>query len=391
MNRLITKKIVEWYEKQDERILCIYGGRRIGKTWTVKGFCQQYDREYTYISLRDKEIEDIQVKLSSDATFIVLDDINDEAAYIRARRIILKVRGDMALPDYRIIMVGTRILLKENEKCGNDYMYNVAMTPLSLWEFAQAVADRWRTRKLWEMNSRDILDIYLLVGGLPECVELFLREGNFTNVRRKQWQIVTDICAEASKEKDVAYTKEWQIISSILEQEVQGNAGFSLRQVRQTARYREYGGRLEGLLCAGIIHAIKRMDHRSSHRVKDFKLYIFDVGLAGAVAGVDEWSIMKKDRLWSQQNAYLLKTFVIQQFFAEGYEDEWDIKYWHKQRAKAKLPFVFIQKKSGNITVVDIERMWNRSIHSFFAEYSDAHRENMTINNITARALKHNI
>ena len=62
MNRVITKKIVEWYEKQDERILCIYGGRRIGKTWIVKEFCQQYDREYTYISLRDKEMEDIQVK-----------------------------------------------------------------------------------------------------------------------------------------------------------------------------------------------------------------------------------------------------------------------------------------------------------------------------------------
>ena len=115
------------------------------------------------------------------------------------------------------------------------------------------------------------------------------------------------------------------------------------------------------------------------------------LGLAGAVAGIDERSIMDNDIVWNQYKGYLLKNFIIQEYNSYYYGAGWELRYWHKARAKARLPFVFVNLWTDCIWVIDIENMWRKSIASFVAEYLDANRQNMTIQEITERALEHNI
>ena len=391
MNRIITSKIKHWYDHNDESILCICGGHGVGKTWVAREFCREYDKDYIYISVKNTKEEDIEDTISCSAVFLIIDDINDKILYDKARRIVLKIRSDMALSDYKVIFIGTEYLANKIGQNDNGYMTLLHMTPLNLCEFSMALKSKWNEKEYFNMTERDIFNIYLMVGGMPECVELFLENGDFTSVRCRQCEILSNICYKLSGNVDVIKTKEWQIINAIFIQEITASAGFSLRQVNKSARNREYKESIERLCGAGIIYRLNRMDNRTSNRIKDYKLYVLDVGLAGAVAAIDERSIMDNDIVWNQYKGYLLKNFIIQEYYSYYYGAGWELRYWHKARAKARLPFVFVNLWTDCIWVIDIENMWRKSIASFAAEYLDANRQNMTIQEITERALEHNI
>ncbi len=380
---------------------------RCGKTWIVRSFCREYDQDYIYLSMGDLDEKQLAESISARAVFLVLDDINDRESYIRARRIILKIRGDESLPDYRIIMVGTEIgsaYYRSKQRSGemdvdepymyrtdeDEYIYHITVYPMNLLEFHSAIQDRWQTAGRGTLSYRDILNIYLIVGGMPQCVSLFLQSGDFTDVRTLQRRMVEDICGRLSG-RTLSSSRERRIVDSISVQGISDSVKFSLRAVKCTARYREYGDCLDRMCTVGLAHRVYRLDSQKGEVAGDYQMYLADVGLAGAMAGIDERDIMGEQPIWQIHHRYLLRTFVVQEYYGGHYHRQWQLRCWHRRRAKARVPFVFVSRHKGDMVVADMDRMWRRSIDSFIVQYPDTYRRNMTIDDVTSVALGHNI
>lgn len=368
MKRFIMEDLCEWYRSRDGRILFICGAPRVGKRWLIEELCRENNDTYMHLSAKDciskmayaNLYRQIKLKITGKTDILVIEDINTEYALRVVRKIILRIRTEMNLPDFRIIMVGTIVDKELLLKCfiDEEYVKVVRVFPMNFEEFKEALSGKY------QYDDHSLMKMYLIIGGMPECVNYFLETGDFTGTRDIQRGILEQIYKRISK-------KEIELLHSIPMQLESEGTSFTYRKIHCNAREREYGGVLEKLERQGIVYRLERYDNTSKAGMNNFKLYVYDVGLTGALKNISEHLLMDGDELFIICNELLVKTFVLQQLQISNMEKSCFVKYWHKPRAKAKLPFVFEIKECDEIIPIEIAcgKRHDKSIMSFEKEY----------------------
>ncbi len=368
MKRFIMEDILNWYRMKDGRILFICGAPKVGKTWLIGRVCRENNHKYIYLSameylsksLGNKGCRNIKKVIMEGADTLVIADIDTEYALRTMRRIILKLRSEEELPDFMVIMEGTiidrEILLRQF--VDEEYVRIMRVFPMSFEEFKEALLERY------ERDEHSILKTYLITGGLPECVDYFIQTGDFTGTRRMQRCILSELYKRISK-------KEKEILRAVSKQLESDSTSFTYRDIKQNAREREYGKIVKALEDKGIVHKIYRYDFTNRCGKEDYKLYIYDVGLLGALMNIDERIIMEENDIYKVNNKLLVREFIIQQFQISDVQNTYSLKYWIKPRAKAKLPIIFQSKCTNEVIAAEIVcgRCHSRSIESFAKEY----------------------
>ena len=117
-------------------------------------------------------------------------------------------------------------------------------------------------------------------------------------------------------------------------------------------RAREYETALQWLDDAGMIHQVSRVSPPrlplfSYQDFSAFKLYLHDVGLLGAMAGLSSRTLLEGNELFTNFRGSMTEQYVLQQILAHGVEPY----YWTSDSGNAEVEFVV----QGDLSVFPIE------------------------------------
>lgn len=303
-------------ENESNKILVLNDARQIGKSYIIRHEGKKHFANYIEIDLiEDKNgpkifegtgsKEDFYLRLSSiagdrmkekDNTLVFLDEIQ---AYPEMLTLLKFLKQD---DRFTYIVSGSQLgmaLGRTLSKPGGKIEV-VKMFQLDFEEFlwANNVGDEFirHLRECYEKNipldenlHRKMLDYfkqYLLVGGLPDAVNVFLETRNIVRVRDAQREIYELYKGDASqydKEHKLKIERIYDLVPSYLENKKK-RVRFNKIEQKKQARSAQYQDEFEYLVKSGICHEVKaianpRFPLNESESKNLLKLYFNDVGL----------------------------------------------------------------------------------------------------------------
>ncbi|MGZ3633251.1 MAG: ATP-binding protein [Parachlamydiaceae bacterium] len=410
MRRLYYQKLQEWLASGHKKPLMLRGVRQCGKTYLLKLFGESAFPKVHYFNF-EKEPALTQVfesnlnpqHLVNQLSFYQNNriDIANDLVIFDEIQVIPKALTSLKyfqeeMPELAICCAGSLLGVKlSNEsypvgKIQTGYLY-----PLTFVEFLRAIGEDLSADLIESCNSNTVipqlaheriwerLKWYFIVGGLPEVVQVFIDEISdlfvaFNKVREKQAQLISDYYADIAKHSGkinaMHIDRVWRSIPSQLARAVDGS---STRYqfhgiVEGIDRYSRLASAIDWLDNAGLIFKvpiIQTIEHPLSAYVNEsrFKLYVFDVGILGALSHLAPKAIL--DYQYGTYKGYFAENFIAQEFVGANCKD-----FYAWQEGRSEIEFVReidcdilpIEVKSGNVTHA---KSLQRFIEKFGSKY----------------------
>ncbi len=420
MRRDIWNKLVEWKNKKDRKPLILKGARQVGKTYILRAFGKECFSRVHYLNFEKyKEVAKIfegnltPQNILQDLSFYLntsIDKENDLVIFDEIQNVPRALTSlkyfQEELPELAICAAGSLLgvqLSNESFPVGKVEFLN--MFPMSFEEFLKGEGDTksfefLRSRKKFEaipqiIHSRlwEQLKIYFVVGGLPEIVKTFVeyKDDLFTalqKVRDKQDNLlltyIADIAKHSGKQNAMHIERLWRNVPAQLAREHDGSAGkFKFKGIIPgIKRYSKLAGSIDWLVSAGLIlkaHIVNngQLPFSAYTTENTFKLYVFDVGLLGALSDLPPKSIMEYK--YGFYKGYFAENFAAQEFICSGVKE---LYCWKERSAEVE----FLREINGNVLPVEIKSGWvtqAKSLKIFAQKYHPKYRTIFSANNLS--------
>lgn len=304
-----------WKDNRRNTCLVITGARQVGKTYIIREFAKNnYEKFYELNFLENKElngvfvdnlsVQSILMKLSliindfnlvDGKTLIFLDEIQMCPEAITALKFLAQDNR------FDCIASGSMLGIAYNRASSFPvgYVERINMNSLDFEEFLWArginedtinyVKDFYLNKKtVDELTHKRMLELfkeYIVVGGMPDVINEFILNNNFSNVLKIQRRIVNDYKDDIIKYASVNdKTKIRKCFDSIPSQLAKENKKFQYKLVENNSNKSKYFDSLEWLYDAGIINFCYNLRTPNSplegNKIDDsFKVYMRDTGL----------------------------------------------------------------------------------------------------------------
>jgi hypothetical protein len=326
MEKLLRRKIddylLAWKNNPDRKPLIVKGARQIGKTRSIEWFARNnyghvviinFVEEPKYKSIFDDGYEVNQVlknlsflnpnvELVPHDTLLFFDEMQSCPACATALKF-FKLDGR-----YDVICSGSLMGINYREIESNsvghkeDYeMYSMDFEEF-LWakgyddDFVEDLYQHMAEVKPFSQLQLDTLfelfRDYVILGGMPEVVNRYIQNANFSGVLGLQRQLLKDYEEDITKYVDgldkAKVKAVYNHISTFLAKE---NKRFQISKIGKNARNREYIGCVEWLADAGVINIcyclnLPELPLKGNYDPKQYKIYFKDTGLL--IASLDE-------------------------------------------------------------------------------------------------------
>ena len=402
MKREKFSELILWKENQRRKPLILRGARQTGKTWLLKEFGRTHFRELVYVNFEeainlqsifkyDFDITRIitalqiysQKVISPEDTLIVFDEIQSAENGITS----LKYFCENA-PQYYLIAAGSLLGMALHSKIpfpvGKvDFM---DLRPMTFSEFLMALKEDglaetirnkdWATLSLFHNKLIEYLKYYLYIGGMPEVVNVFSETRDWDQVRKVQIQILNSYEADFSKHSPKEIVPRvrmiWQSIPSQLAKE---NKKFVYGVIREGARAKDFEIAIQWLVDCGLLLKIHRVSKPgipliAYQDLSVFKLFLHDVGLLAAMAGIQINALLNGDTVFTEFKGALMEQYVMQQLRIDSNRY---IGYWTNERSTSEVDFI-VQDK-GDIVPFEVksgENLRAKSFKLFCEKYAPA-------------------
>lgn len=398
MKRAILEDLLHWKTTKGRKPLLLRGARQVGKTWLMKEFGRKNYEQVIYINFeRDKLLQNlfktdfnIQRILSAlqvqsgivpqaENTLIIFDEIQEAEGALTA----LKYFQEEA-PQYHIIGAGSLLgIALNNTSFPVGKVQFLELHPMSFSEFLEAINEKsilnilkeknWSLVETFHERIVGLLKQYYFVGGMPEVVNSYVNYQNYEAVRQLQKDILDayelDFSKHAPPQIILKIRMVWKSLPSQLSRE---NKKFVYGLVKSGARAREYEDALNWLVDYGLIHRIYRIAAprtplRSYEDLKAFKLYALDIGLLGALSGLDVQVLLQKNSLFTEFKGALTEQFVLQQLMGEVHLLP---NYWSNDTSTNEVDFILeYQQNLFPLEVKAEENLQSKSLKSYHQQF----------------------
>ncbi len=369
MYRYAIENLDKWKNSKNRKPLIIEGARQVGKTWIMKEFGKKSYNKTVYINFDsnvqmaelfsiDLNVERIIMglelyaghKINPSDTLIIFDEVQEVPKALSS----LKYFYENA-PEYHIVCAGSLlgIALHEGTSFPVGKVDFLKLYPLSFKEFLMAIGlERFAELldkkdydmiKSFKQTYIDALKQYYYVGGMPEVVASFADEKDFNEARKIQKRILTayeqDFSKHAPKEIVPKIRMLWNSIPSQLAKE---NKKFIYGLIREGARAKEYETAIMWLSDCGLVHKVSRINApniplKAYEDLKAFKLFIVDVGLLGAMVGLNQRTLLNGNELFTEFKGALTEQYVMQQL---AVNQDLGVYYYTNDRNTCEVDFI---------------------------------------------------
>lgn len=420
MKRKVYDQLLKWKENSNGKTaVLIEGARRVGKSYIAEEFAKNNYKSYILIDFF-KEKDEIKNLFYDylddlDKLFVYLSEyfgvelyerdtlfIFDEVQFCpRARAAIKYLVADGR---YDFIETGSLVSIKKNVK---DILIpseeeKINMYPMDFEEFLWAMGrntlmDFIRSHytdklPLGPAMHRKIMDYfkeYMIVGGMPQAIEEYIKTKNFESVDIVKRNIISLYRDDIRKHAEEINLKVEQIFDTIPSQLQKHEKKFNLASLDENARYREFEGAFYWLKDAGLVNIAynttepniglgQRLDSNT------LKCYMSDTGLLLSMTfnekEIISEGIYKKilfDKL-AFNNGMIMENMVAQLLTAAGNKLYFFSKY-NKENSKDAMEIDFLISKSSitskhNIIPIEVKSGKNytyASLKKLYDKYNE--------------------
>lgn len=420
MRRLLLTKLLAWKEKPDRKPLLLKGARQVGKTTLLHQFGKKAFRT-THVLNFEKEPELSKIfEKSLDPSYLLTEIafrlghaidrahdllILDEIQACPRALTSLKYFQEEA-PEMAVAAAGSLLgiyLTPVSFPVGKvDVM---TLYPMSFEEFLLALGEEQLFDYLesYQLNTPfsetahqklfRLLIHYFIVGGLPEVVKVF-RDNHedlfvaFEKVRTKQNDLIFtylgDMAKHSGKINAMHIARVWEAVPTQLADTHDGSgAKFKFKGVLPGIdRYSRLAGAIDWLQAANLIIKVPIVNAGhlpfAAHATEGvFKLYLFDVGLLGAMAKLSPQVIHKYD--YGSYKGYFAENYIAQALLAGHFDAlySWqeklnEVEFLSEDDGQA-IP---VEVKSGHITK-------SKSADLFVEKYHSPYKIILSANNFS--------
>ena len=311
--RKIEKSIKKWFDSTSKKALLITGARQVGKTYSIRKVLNENTSSFVEINfLENKNAQHLfeQTTNAKDLlrglsvltgkhlvegeTVIFFDEVQC------CKEIVTAIKFLIDESNYKYIMSGSLLGVELNDirSFPVGYMDIITMYPLDFEEFMIAnnfSDDVIKHLKVSYTSLRPVDDfihqqamklfhLYLIVGGMPAVVDIYLKTNNIAKVIEVQKSIIDlykkDIAQYDPKEK--LYLNE---ILMLIPSEINSkNKRFVLKNLNENQKFSRYENRFLWLRDAGVAlptycASEPKLPLMLSKSRNLFKLFLNDIGL----------------------------------------------------------------------------------------------------------------
>lgn len=371
LKRKIDAYLVAWKSNLDRKPLIVKGARQIGKTRSIEQFVKHNYKSVIQINF----VEQKKYKAIFDDGFEVdtilknISLLNPEFKFIPGETVFffdeLQACPNCATSlkffklDGRFDVICSGSLMginyKEIESNSVGYKEDYEMHSMDFEEFLWA---KGYSDELVEDLYQHMLDIrplstlqmdtlfalfrdYVTIGGMPEVVNTYIKNKNFSGTFAIQQQLLKDYEEDITKYVeglDKAKVKAvYNHISAFLAKE---NKRFQITKIGRNARNRDYMGCVEWLADAGVVNICYCMNHpelplKGNYDPKMYKVYYKDTGLLIASLDEEAQEDLRANKNLGTYKGAIYENIVADMLVKQGYP----LYYYSNDRPPIEMDF----------------------------------------------------
>lgn len=396
---MLYRKIQSYIEQHlmsdSNKILIIDGARQIGKTYIIRHTGEKLFENYIEINLLEdslsarlfentKTVEDFYLQVSMIAgdkmkekgnTLIFLDEIQ---AYPHLLTLLKFLKQD---DKYTYIASGSLlgVTLAKTTSIPMGSIEVKHMYPLDFEEFLLAngfndFAIKMLHKKFSAMESLDenthtkVMDFfkkYLLVGGLPDAVNSYIKDKNIVNIRTIQSEIHEYYAMDASKydeENRLKIRRIYDAIPSTLENKKKRIVVQDIEN-KKGKRFSDYQDEFDYLIHAGIALEVKAISTPIFPLIESsgknlLKLYLNDVGILTNILYRNNIRAILDD-VKSINLGTVYEAVVASELKAHGFN-----LFYYDNRSKGEVDYLIDDYDSLSVIPVEVKSGKDYTIHS---------------------------
>lgn len=394
MKRAILEQLKQWTQQKTRKPLILKGARQIGKTYILQELGQQcfesvhyfnFEKDQALAKIFDGSLDPKSILQSLSfhqhkpidwqRDLIIFDEIQAVPKALTSLKYFCE-----ELPEAYVCCAGSLLGVYLNPvSYPVGKVQVIPMYPMTFTEFVIATGDTLSAELLqnWQIDSSipilaherlwQLLKYYFVVGGLPEVVQVFCdhQEDVFVameKVRFHQQQLIDDYIADIAKhagQTNAMHIK--RIFQAIPEQLGRNHDGaakkFAFKQVVPGIdRYAKLANAIDWLNAAGLLISVgiahkAELPLASYTKENHFKLFLFDIGILGAMMDLAPKVILEAD--YGSYKGFFAENYVAQSLLASSHKR---LFCWHEK--SAELEFILQQQgaliplevKAGHVT-----------------------------------------
>lgn len=398
--RKIAKSIENHLKSDSNKIMIINGARQIGKSYIINYVGKKLFPNYIEINLLEdslgnrrfanvKSVTDFYLQVSMFAgekmkdkgsTLIFLDEIQE---YPHLLTLLKFLKQD---DRYSYIASGS-LLGVTLAKTSSIPMGSIAVTqmyPLDFEEFLYAngfnemainsLREKFdRVESLDESTHNTMLDLfkkYLLVGGLPDAVNSYLKDYNIVNVRAIQTEIHEYYGADASKydrENSLKIRRIFDMIPSTLENKKKRIVIKDIENIKGKT-YSHYQDEFDYLINSGIALEVKAISTPVFPLIESsgknlLKLYLNDVGILTNILYKNNIrAVMDDERSINLGTVY--ESVVASELKAHGKK-----LYYYDNRNNGEVDFLIDDYDNLSALPIEVKSGKDYTVHSALTKF----------------------
>ncbi|MFH1729076.1 MAG: AAA family ATPase [Pseudomonadota bacterium] len=410
MKRNILNKLINWKNSQNRKPILLKGARQVGKTYIIKEFGKtNFENVHYFDFMKNKKLCDSfldtlnpdqillnlelqnKIKIDINKDLIVFDEIQECEKAISSLKYFYET-----YPGAFIIGSGSFLGLSlgtSSFPVGKVEKLN--LYPMSFFEFLEGIdnekilnlmTDGYVNNKISKVLHDEVLiylKYYIITGGLPEVVSTFHENSNdlqlaFAKVRELQKSLLFDYEADISKHSGKSNAvKILSVFNNVplqLARENKQNKKFIFKNILpKNSNYSNLEDPISWLTKAGLIHKIsickRAVEPLKAYTEENrFNLFMFDIGILGAMLDLDPISIFKST--YKEYKGYIFENFVIQELVSS---QKFDFYSWKEGTSEIEI----LARTESGITPIEVKSGLNtkaKSLKVFVEKYAPQKR-----------------
>jgi hypothetical protein len=413
--RKITLQLEEWRKLPSKKCLLIEGARQVGKTFAIRQFGKaNYDNfieinfelnpAFVDIFAGSLEIDEItaqisliipQARFSSGKTLIFLDEIQ---SCPRARTALKFFTEDGR---YDVIASGSLLGIHYKEVPSypvgyethvqmygldfEEFLWARGVTPQNISYLRKCFDERRAVPQAMHEKMMRLFREYIVIGGMPEVVQVFATTNNFAQaltVQRDILQSYKDDIAKYAPGQEKAKAKA--CFESIPRQLSRDYKKFSYSVVESKAGARKYAGSLQWLNDAHIVNYCFNLSRpalplEGNVIENTFKVYMADTGLL--VAMLEDGA----QKAIIDGNLGIYKGAIYENIVSDIFAKAGKKLYYFERNSSLEIDFILnIQGSAVGVEVKSASNRKAKSLNSLIQNHGAAHGIKLSPANVGA-------
>ena len=344
MKRFKLDQLIKWKESKYRKPLILKGASQIGKTYILKQFGEEnyegvayfnfdHDEDLYNLFNNTKDPKRILEQLSfiygkailPEKTLIIFDEIQECPNALNS----LKYFQEEA-NEYHIVCAGSLLGIRLSHtsfpvgKVEFLNMYPMTFSEFliadnceNLVEYMKSIKEVENIPDIFFNQLEEKLKAYFIIGGMPEAVNVWVKEKDMELVNTVQENILKAYESDFSKHTQNSEANKISLIwNSIPSQLAKENKKFLYQTIKEGARAREYENSLNWLNDANLIYKVYNVTKtdfplKAYNDLNSFKIYMNDVGLLRRMSNLDSRIVVEGDKLFEEFKGAFTENYVL--------------------------------------------------------------------------------